>query len=113
MKKRYLDFFIPQRKNFDEEIYRRDRIAVNIAFFGIIYCLVNMIVSASTGFYYNLISFTPLLIIVVIALFVFRYSGNIVLCVNLIAAAATLRLVPTIYLTGGIHSVALALLLIC
>ncbi|MFI5136115.1 MAG: sensor histidine kinase, partial [Chitinophagales bacterium] len=46
------------------------------------------------------------------AMFIFRRTGNIALCVNLIAIAATVRVVPSIYLTGGIYSVSLSLLLI-
>ncbi len=112
MLKQLLNFFIPVRKNHDEEIYRRDKIAVTIVFFGIIYCILNMTVSAIAGFYFNLFSFIPLLFIVASALFIFRRTGNIILCVNLIAVAADGRLVPSIYLLGGIYSVALSLLLI-
>ena len=97
-------FFIPNKNNLTEELYRKARIFVNTLVITIIFSalyIINCIVLKITHIGIQIALFSVLFSIL---LFVFKKIGNVIVCGNIFSALFFLSSAYDIYESGGLNS---------
>jgi len=108
----YLEWFIPAKIKNDQKYHIRARQFVMFSLFGFVFYVVNMIKWFAMGYTNLALSMFAVMIINILMLISFRYTGSINLSGNGLMAAINGHFFYLIYLTGGLESSAISWIIV-
>jgi methyl-accepting chemotaxis protein len=108
----YLEWFIPAKIKSDQNYHLRARQFVMFSLFGFVFYIVNMIKWITMGYSNLAFSMCAVLIVNILMLLTFRFTGSINISGNGLMAAINGHFFYLIYLTGGLESSAISWIIV-